>query len=56
MLIHLAIHPQQVEGLLMALMLRYKGGSKKKGLVVKEKEVEVSIEDSATLTFSPNRR
>ena len=56
MLIHLVIHPQQVEGLLMALVLRYKGGSKKKGLVVEEEEVEVFIEDSAILTSGPNRR
>ena len=40
----------------MALVLRYKGGSKKKGLVVEEEEVEVFIEDSAILTSGPNRR
>ena len=55
--------PQQAEGSPMALAPRWKGGSKKKGLVVEEEEeeeeeeveVEVSIEDSAALTPGSNR-
>jgi len=45
------------EGSPIALTPRWKGGSKKKGLVVEEEEVEVevSIEDLGTLTPGPDR-